>query len=255
MKKKISVDKQHINELLYRMNYKVNESPRYRPIMEKDEQFDKLPEMYNEADGLPAPEIGNKKPLDTDPSTEAPILNDPNAGAPAPPQPDATGGTPPPATPPIDMNAPPTDQPMAQSPEMPLGGDAMGMQPPTPKVDDIQNDIIKSNLAAMEAIHNQLLGLNSTVDELNQKMVLLSSDVEEVREPTNTEKLMNKGQVSYPYYFNLNDMWSGNWFNEKRQEEGEKGMKKLEDGTYVADFDDLPQHSKIDIEKSFNNMV
>ena len=76
---------------------------------------------------------------------------------------------------------------------------------------------------------------------LNSKLEALNTDVEEVREPTNTEKLMSKVNVSYPYYFNLNDFWKGNWFNEKRDKETEKGIKELPDGTYVADFDELPQ--------------
>ena len=65
---------------------------------------------------------------------------------------------------------------------------------------------------------------------------------------------MNKTKVSYPYYFNLNDFWSGNWFNEKRNQEMEKGIKELPDGTFVADFDNLPQQSKTDIQNSFNDI-
>lgn len=258
MKKKQSVDKNHINEMLHRIKYVVNETPRYKAVMGEDEIYDHPPtELYNtdsgmpvptspaftnEVDEVPAPESGPKDPTATDPSTEAPILDDPNAAK--PPQ----GGTGEPQ-PPSDPNAPPTDMPTPPNPEMGMG------EPIAPKVDDIQNDIIKHNIAAMQAIHDQLISLNATVDGLNQKMVLLNADVEEVREPTNTEKLMNKTQVSYPYYFNLNDVWGDNWFNQRRAEEGDRGMRQLEDGTYVADFDDLPQHSKIDVEKSFNDMV
>jgi hypothetical protein len=66
---------------------------------------------------------------------------------------------------------------------------------------------------------------------------------------------MSKTNVSYPYYFNLNDFWSGNWFNEKRNQEMEKGIKELPDGTFVADFDDLPQKSKTDVQDSFNSLI
>jgi len=91
---------------------------------------------------------------------------------------------------------------------------------------------------------------------------MLSADVEEVREPTDSEKLMNKTEVSYPYYFNLNDFWKDNWFDQKRAQNNginggdaeQQGMKELPDGTYVADFDDLPQKSKIDVQNSFNEI-
>ena len=108
----------------------------------------------------------------------------------------------------------------------------------------------------MRGIHDQLEGLNSTITGLNQKMDVLGANVEEVREPTDSEKLMNKTDVSYPYYFNLNDFWKDNWFDQKRDEEQtNQGMKELPDGTYVADFDDLPQKSKIDVQNSFNDIV
>jgi hypothetical protein len=135
-----------------------------------------------------------------------------------------------------------------------MGGGAPVPPEPVDQVNDIQNDIIKHNIEAMKSIHDQLEGLNNTVQGLNSKFDTLNSDVEEVREPTNTEKLMSKKNVSYPYYFNLNDFWNGNWFNEKRNGENEKGVRELPDGTYVADFDDLPQISKMDVQDSFNNI-
>ena len=55
----------------------------------------------------------------------------------------------------------------------------------------------------MKSIHDQLEELNNITQSLNAKIDTLSSDVEEVREPTNSEKLMSKTNVSYPYYFNF----------------------------------------------------
>jgi len=250
-----------LNEMLYRANYKINESPRYHAIIDSGDEFDSIPEIYSTDDGKTpklANEVageqedalpnGSKTPTDTDPSTEDPNLTVPPAGA--------NVGDVPPAEAPTDvpsadpMNAPPTDVP----PVDPMNAAPTDM-PVTPPVDDIQNDIIKHNLAAMQAIHDQLEALNGYVNGLNDKMTLLSSDVEEVREPTNVEKLMNKTSVSYPYYFNLNDMWGDNWFSKQREQENERGIKELPDGTFVADFDDLPKSSKIDIEKSFNEMI
>jgi hypothetical protein len=130
----------------------------------------------------------------------------------------------------------------------------------TEGVDEIQNEIIKHNLEAMKSLHAEIEGLNGISVALNAKLDQLTSEVEEVREPSNTEKLMNKKNVSYPYYFNLNDMWSGSSFSERRDGESgggvetEKGIRELPDGTYVADFDDLPQKSQIDVQNSFNEV-
>lgn len=237
----------HINKMVHHMKYRLNETARYHPIVDENDEFDDLPiEIYNTDDGMPVPTspgltneageqadaepIGSKNPLNTDPSTEEPNLNAPPANAP------------PAEAPMANLNAPPTDVPIAPVAQ-------------TPPVDDIQNSIIKHNLAAMEAISNQLSSLNAYVQGLDSKISLLNADVEEVREPTNVEKLMKKTEVSHPYNYNLNDMWSNNWFDEKRRGENERGIRELPDGTFVADFDDLPKQSKIDIEKSFNDLV
>ena len=266
-----------LRKFKHRVGYKINESARYSRLVNSNEEFDNVPtEIYNTDDGQPVPkspsftsEAGDQqdapKPGGGEqppaPSNDQPMgLGEPPAGdagapgaLPEPPAPGgaAPGGAPAPEPPAEgggsiegDPNpAPPTEDPMGA----PMGGPDPGQQ-----VDDIQNDIIKHNIAAMQSIDDQLKSLNATVDGLNAKLAGLSSEVEEVREPTNTEKLMSKTNVSYPYYFNLNDFWSGNWFNEKRKAEHEKGVRELPDGTFIADFDDLPQQSKTDVQNSFN---
>jgi hypothetical protein len=258
--------KEGLKKFKYRVGYKINESARYSRLTNSNEEFDNLPtEVYNTDDGQPVPkspsftnEVGDQedapKPGGGEqppaPSNDQPMgLGEPPAGdvgAPgALPEPPAPGGAPAPETP-ADGGG------KIEGDPNPAMGDTMGEPNPGQQVDDIQNDIIKHNIAAMQSIDDQLKSLNATVDGLNAKLAGLSSDVEEVREPTNTEKLMSKTNVSYPYYFNLNDFWSGNWFNEKRKAEHEKGVRELPDGTFIADFDDLPQKSKTDVQNSFN---
>jgi len=262
--KKRKLHEEQLREFKYRVGYKVNESPRYRPLVNDGEEFDNLPvEIYNTEDGQPMP----PQPAYTNEAGE-------QEDAPIP------GGGKPPAEPNIDqppgMETPPEggapegelpakisssgvmtpEDPMAgEEPPMgadPMAGDAMGGVAPEAQVDDLQNEIIKHNISAMQSIHDKLQNLDSTVMALNGKLDSLNAEVEEVREPTNSEKLMNKTNVSYPYYFNLNDFWQGNWFDEKRKGEEEKGVRELPDGSFIADFDDLPQKSKQDVQNSFN---
>ena len=227
-----------LKKLMYRINYKISESPRYRPLVGIDEEFDDLP-MKNEAgdqEDAPKPDGGQVPPA---PSNDQPI----GMETPVPDFDKGVGGTPP-----VDGAAPTLDGTIPPTNGMPLP-----MEQPQ-EVDDIQNEIIKHNIEAMKSIHGQLETLNNMTQSLNAKLEGLSSDVAEVREPTNSEKLMNKAKVSYPYYLNLNSFWSGNWFDEQRDKELSKGIQELPDGTFVADFDDLPQKSKIDIQNSFNDI-
>jgi hypothetical protein len=259
--KKDSLLEEHLRKIKYRVGYKINESPKYRPLVGDNEEFDSVPDSnYMTRDGQPVPptepmtnEAGDQedvpKPEGQEPpapSNDVPQNTDaPQGGAPvdAPvPAFDKTGGN--------DQ----LENPEAGAPVNPMG-DEMGMNAdPAQEVDQLQNDIIKSNIEAMKSIHDQLESLNATVEALNAESQAMKADVEEVREPTNTEKLMSKKNVSYPFYFNLNDFWKGNWFTEERQKQQERGINELPDGTFVADFDDLPQKSKIDVQNSFNEI-
>ena len=47
-----------------------------------------------------------------------------------------------------------------------------------------------------------------------------------------------------------------NWFSQKREEENEKGVRELDDGTFIADFDDLPsQSTSNNISDTFNDLI
>jgi len=226
--KKSKLLEEQLRKIKYNYDYVVNESPKYRPLVEDGDEFDEVPliEVGDEEDA-PKPDGGNKPPEPS--NAEEPV------GA-EPPVPDFDKG----------------------GEEPPTGQEPVGVEPPVPageeQVDNIQNEIIKHNIEAMKGIHDQLESLNNMTMALNGKLENLSGDVEEVKEPSNTEKLMNKKNVSYPYYFNLNDFWSGNWFNEQREKEASKGIRELPDGTFIADFDELPLKSKGDIQNSFNDI-
>lgn len=215
---------EEIRKIKYRATYKVNESPKYRSLVDDGEEFDEIPKLTTEADG-----VGDTKPNEAPPVDDNAVPNE----VPVPAF-DANGND----AEPVESN--------------PVSGD---VNAPESEVDDIQNDIIKHNLEALKNIHNQMETLNNVVMKLNSKVDSLSNDVEEVREPSDGEKLMSKKDVSYPYYFNLNDYWKGNRFDQNRENEVSKGIREMPDGTFVADFDDLPQNSKTDIQNSFNDLM
>jgi hypothetical protein len=143
--------------------------------------------------------------------------------------------------------------------EDPMGGEEMEMsmeepmpeEPAPPSADEIQNDILKSSISAMQKMNDELNSLESTLGMLNSKIDGLNAEVEEVKEPTNVEKLMSRKEDSHPFYYNLNDMWDGNSFQARRQVENSEGMKQTDDGSYVADFDSLPKYTDQEVNDSF----
>ena len=240
---KTKLHEQALKEFMHRVSYNINEI-HYRPLVGVDEEFDELPKANEagEQEDAPKPAGGAVPPA---PSNDQPV----GADAPVPPDIPEPAIAPEGDVPP--EGAVPPDAAAAMGDGMPPIGGA----PVTPPVDDIQNEIIKQNIEAMKAIHDQLEMLNSMSQSLDAKLETLTADVEEVREPTNVQKLMSKTNVSHPYYYNLNDYWGkDNWFNQQRESEGSKGIRELPDGTFVADFDDLPQRSKTDVQDSFNNI-
>lgn len=226
---KNNLSEEFLRKIRYRNDYIISETPKYRPLVDDNEVFDEIPNT-NEAGGQEedSPErLEREQPRE--PSNMQSVETEP-------------------PTPEFDDN----ETGLEELP--PQEVDNMGSSiEPSMQVDTIQNDIIKHNTLAMKGIYKQLENLSNTVVELNKKIDVLDDDVEEVREPTNVEKLMSKNDVSYPYYFNLNDFWKGNWFNENRENSGEKGIRELPDGTFIADFDDLPEKSSNDIKDSFND--
>ena len=233
--KRTNLFEEHLRKIKYNTGYVISESPRYRPLVGVDEEFDNLPttneageqeDAMKPAGGEVPPEPSNDQPINSQPPV--PEFDKDAAGAPpVPPE----GGMPP-----------------------PVGDPNMMPAEPVQDVDDIQNEIIKHNIEAMKSIHDQLENLNNITQSLSTQLQGLNADVEEVREPTNSEKLMSKVNVSYPFNYNLNDFWSGNWFNEQREGEVSKGIKEMPDGTFIADFDELPQKSSTDIQNSFNDI-
>ena len=254
--KKPNLSEEHLRKIMHRVGYEINESPRYTPLATEGEEYDEVPNINPNAtlDGQPSAGGQNLTFMEEAGDQEPP--EKPEGSVPPEPSNDEPVGMGDAPAEPIDAPVPAFDD--TGGTEQIDAMDAAGMGAPNPEqqVDELQNEIIKHNTEAMKSIHDQLEGMGALVQGLNAKMDELHADVEEVREPTNAEKLMNKTDVSYPYYFNLNDFWKGNWFNERNGGDGEteQGIKELPDGSFIADFDDLPQKSKIDVQDSFNSI-
>lgn len=255
--KKSNLSEEHLRKIMYRVGYEINESPRYMPLTQENEEYDEVPNTNPNATQDGQPSAGGQNLTFMEAGEQQPPQKPEGSVPPEPSNDEPVGMGDAPAEPVPDAPAPAFDDTGGTEQIDGMGADpAMGVSNPEQQVDELQNEIIKHNTEAMKSIHDKLEGMGALVQGLNAKLEMLNADVEEVREPTNAEKLMNKTNVSYPYYFNLNDFWKGNWFNERNGGEGEteQGIKELPDGSFIADFDDLPQKSKIDVQDSFNNI-
>jgi hypothetical protein len=213
----------HIKKILSKTSYIMNEAT--FSLVDNLEEDDTIPdEVYTEP-----------KPVTAGDSTVF------EAGEETPPE----GEIPPPEgdVPPIDGEVP------AEDPLAPEVAPEMAAEPQqTP--DQVQNDILKLNISAMAKMQNVINDLDLTIEKLNMKVNAYGAEVEEVREPTNVEKLVAKKEDSHPYNYNLNDLWNGNSF-QARMEVENKGITQLEDGTYEANFDDIAKHTDQEVMHSF----
>ena len=228
----------------------------YKPIIEDNDDFDDLPSdvissNYMTQDGYPSPNSAGSSIVG---EADDDVI-DPNADPNANPGGENNGEAPLPAGENPELNpggeqpaAPPEENPEDNAADREFGGDE-NPEPEPPEepkedvgkeVDELQNEIIKNNIAAMESMVNKLDSLDQYINQVTQQLDALNKKVKEVEEPTNTEKMLQRKDVSYPFYFNLNDYWKDNFFDQRRNELNEKGVKELPDGTYIADFDDLP---------------
>lgn len=224
--KKNSIN-EHLNRILFKSNYQINEA-KYS-LVDNIEEDDTIPDDIWK-DPKPISKVDSNVHEDEEDDTEEQPAGEPMD------------------EPVMDNPEEPVDEPVAMdepSPEIPEP------EEPAPSINDVQNDILKTSVSAMQKMNDQLNNLEQTLNSLNLKIDGLNKEVEQVKEPTNEEKLQARKDDSHPFYMNLNDMWNGNSFQARRQVEDSYGIKKLDDGTYVADFDTLPKYSAQEIKDSF----
>lgn len=213
--------------------FSLNES-HYREIVDTEEEFDDLPTTNEAGEQEDAEKPEGSVPAE--PSNDPTVETEPN---------DLAGDELP------AVEEPPVPEFDSKGGEEVDAVDIVG-EPPVEDVDSIQNEIIKMNTLTMKSVYDKLEDLNSITNSLNNKVEILAGDVEEVKEPSDAEKMIQRKQASYPYYFGLNDMWSDSWFEQERLKENSKGIIQLPDGTYIADFDNIADTSDTDINNSFN---
>lgn len=96
---------------------------------------------------------------------------------------------------------------------------------------------LKNINSIIDNIENFISNMDNKYDvitkELQNKYNALGDVVEEMREPTNYEKLNKMTDYSEPYDINMNKVW-----NDKKYS-GSNNIVRMNDGTYVGVFDNI----------------
>lgn len=135
-----------------------------------------------------------------------------------------------------------------------MGMDSM-MQP---SQDDIQNELLKLQVSALQKLSTKFDDIELQINDLNNKLEKYSIEVEKVKEPNPVEKIENRWEDSYPFKYRLNDLWNGNVFQAGHDlfPKQDDAIKQTDDGAYIASFGDITNTiSDFDLRKSFNEGV
>jgi hypothetical protein len=130
------------------------------------------------------------------------------------------------------------------------GGMGMDMQP---KQDDIQNELLKLQISALQKMSQKFDDIETQMNDLNSKLEKYSLEVEKVKEPNPVEKIENRWEDSYPFKYRLNDLWNGNVFQGGHDlfPKQDGAIKQQDDGSYIASYGDMNSMSDFDLKKSF----
>ncbi len=246
---------EHIERINFLTGYVVNESPKYKAIMDGS-SYDSLPEGWNikEAEGDNEPKDSSSP---ADPAA-APVGQ--ASSSPAPASPSSATPTP------VDNNSPvpASSAPVSPDPAVssapapvqePISAVPQPIQPPQPAVpsaDELQKKVLEYQLEAMKNMSRKIEELEGMVGGLNSQLATFSAEVEKVKEPTDVEKFDERKLDSHPYYYNLNDLWNNNTFQGRMDTMNSKGIVRTKDGGYQADFDQLPKLSQYEVRDSFD---
>jgi hypothetical protein len=233
---------EHIEKIIGKSKYKINEVS-YR-LADEDFSADDIisPDVFDDPKAVQPASMGQSNIFSED-EEDLPEIG--------PPEEEMADDS----LPPVDGDMPaeePVDGLEGQPEEAPIEAPAVAPEPEEPSVDDLQNDLIKLNISTMQQMNSKVAELEKTLSVMDSKFMELDKDVEEVREPTNVEKLTSRKVDSHPFYYGLNDMWDGNTFQARRDEAGERGMKQMEDGSFIADFDQMNKFTDYEVKDSFD---
>jgi hypothetical protein len=149
----------------------------------------------------------------------------------------------------------PAPQPKPEQPVQP--------QAPAPEPEKEDNteliSFLKNEMSKLETVVSSIESISSKVEELGNRMnninnsfSNLSKAVDEIREPSDIEKLEMRSFDSYPYNKTLTDVWKDKEKSKEEQELAMQGIRKTDDG-YEMDYAPMKgmNYNKTDVNNQF----
>lgn len=150
------------------------------------------------------------------------------------------------------------EKPVQQTPQQPAP--APQPQPVENKEDNTELiSFFKSEMSKLENVISAIDSISSQVEMLGQKMNRIGSNfddlskaIDEIREPSDIEKLEMRSFDSFPYNKTLNDVWEDKEKSKEEEELRKQGIRKTNDG-YEMDYIPMGNMNlnKIDVNKQF----
>lgn len=155
----------------------------------------------------------------------------------APAQPEQSSATPPPA---------PAPEPVQQP------------QPTPAPVEDKKDDemdimsFLKSEMQKLDGVVSALENISASVENVSSRLDNLTKVVDEIREPSDIEKLEMRAFDSYPYNKTLDKIWSDKMKSKEEQDMERMGIQKTENG-YEMEYVPQRNFNHVQSSNNFNN--
>ena len=140
---------------------------------------------------------------------------------------------------PVQQVAPPQPKPADTQTQQPI----VDNNPSIKQQDNTELiNFLKNEMSRLETVVNSIQTISSKVEELGNRMSkfdnsfnVLTKSIEEIREPSDIEKLEMRSFDSFPYNKSLTDVWKDKEKSKEEQELAIQGIRKTQDG-YEMDY-------------------
>jgi hypothetical protein len=160
----------------------------------------------------------------------------------APAQPEQSSPTPPPPA--------PAPEPMQQSQPAPAPS-------PAPVEDKKDNEMdmmsfLKSEMQKLDGVVSALENISASVENVSSRLDNLTKVVDEIREPSDIEKLEMRAFDSYPYNKTLDKVWAEKTKSKEEQDMERMGIQKTDNG-YEMEYIPQRNFNYVQSSNNFNN--
>lgn len=152
-----------------------------------------------------------------------------------------------------NQNIQPQPKPIQQTPVQPK---PIQQTPVQPQIDNTKDQsmmsFVKSEFQKLETVVNAIENISINVDKLSQRLDVLTKSVDEIKEPSDIEKLEMRAFDSYPYNKTLEKVWGDKMKSKEEQDMERMGIQKTENG-FEMEYTPQRNFNHIQTSNNFNN--